>query len=290
MSDARERVLNGVDRIRNLPTMPENANRILMALSDERSDSHKISELLKRDVAMSANVLRVANSVYYSAAGRPIAGLELAVARIGLMEVHNIVTAAGVIQAFSAFSSRTNPREFWKHSVCVALVTDVLRRHTNHPALLSAEAGEALYFGGLLHDVGLLLLGHVFPALFDKLVQISNEREVPLSTVEQNVLMVDHGEIGARLCDKWRMPMEVCQAVRCHHFPDAAPLEARPFAELVHLADYICNHEQLGSVGVRDEAMFYERAWYDLGLQADDMDSIVQRVRIEAEKGLAIVA
>ena len=52
MGEVRDRVLKGVGRIRNLPTMPENASRLMMALSDDRSDSKRIAALLMRDVAI----------------------------------------------------------------------------------------------------------------------------------------------------------------------------------------------------------------------------------------------
>lgn len=279
----------GFERLENLPTMPENATRLLLALSDERVEPGDIAELLMRDMAMSANVLRVANSVFYLGAGKPIIALDRAVARIGLFQVRNIVMAAGIIQAFSSFASKCNAREFWKHAVSVAMVTEILGRRVHVEAFNKPDSSQTLYFAGLLQDVGLLLLGHVFPSLFEKLRELAAQSDLPLKTLENNLMETDHGEIGAWLVQKWNLPTEVCDAVRYHHFPDAAPEATRPFAEMAHVANYICAHENLGATGLREEATFYEKALYDLGLELGDLPAITERVRAEAEKGINII-
>ena len=290
MSETRAKILRGIESIQNLPTMPENATFLLMALDDDMADPRRIVALLRRDVAISANVLRVANSAYYSYCSKPIASLDRAVARIGLVEVRNIVAAAGVIQAFSSFASRSHPKEFWKHAVCVALVTEVLRPRVAIAKFRSHDAGHALYFGGLMHDVGLLLLGNAFPNLYDNLISICSQNKRPLKSIEYETLGVTHGEIGAFLAKKWNLPREVCDAVMYHHFPDAAPDETRPYVQLVHLAKYICVHQKLGDSGVMDDPTFFESALYALGLEMDNLPSIVERVRLEAERGLALVS
>ncbi len=73
-----------------LPMLPEVVQRLLVAVSDERSDARQMADLVRRDPTIAAHLLRVANSAIY-APREPIVSVQQALARLGTSAIRQIL-------------------------------------------------------------------------------------------------------------------------------------------------------------------------------------------------------
>ena len=130
----------------------------------------------------------------------------------------------------------------WRHAVATALSAQMMARSRGHDA-------EAAYVGGLLHDVGRLVLAAHFPAPFSAtLAHVTSHGEAPLD-VERELLGLDHAEVGAMVAAHWRLPTRLVEAIAHHHELDGG--DDRGLLDLLHVADNVTY--ALGVSGSADE-------------------------------------
>ncbi len=222
-----------------LPTLPEAAARLSALLGDERATAADFERVIRPDPALTANLLRAANSAYYRGV-REITGVRDAVARMGVRRVYEVATSA----SFRRVLPRVIPgyevevSAFWPHCVAAAVYCERLAR-----ASLVAPADLA-YTAGLLHDVGKLVIGTCL-AQGDAPVP-----KVALASVfaEREALGIDHADVGEEIALRWRLPLPVKDAARYHHEPSLAPAGSdQGLAALVHVADVLARRSGYAS-------------------------------------------
>lgn len=122
----------------------------------------------------------------------------------------------------------------WQHAAYSAALMQSLAE--NLPEPIHVLPGTC-YLGGLMHNVGLLSLGHHFPSDLHALDKAVVENPgIPLIDIERRLLMADHTEIGTWLMQKWEMPEEVITVVKRHH-DESYRGENAVYANLVLLGD-----------------------------------------------------
>ena len=134
-----------------LPTLPEVALKVRDALEQDNISASKISEIISTDAAISARLLQVANSPLYRASSE-IENVHMAVTRMGMRLVKDLVTGLAMRQMFQATSDTLDQmfRDTWKESVDVAALSRVLCSNTPH-----LDKEQAM-LAGLIHNVGAL--------------------------------------------------------------------------------------------------------------------------------------
>ncbi len=220
-----------IARMDALPTLPEAAARLAVLLRDERATAADFEKVIRPDPALTANLLRAANSVFYKGV-REITGVRDAVARMGVRRVYEVTTSA-------SFRRVLPPRipgydidvaAFWPHCVSVALYSERLARAS------MVAAADIAYTAGLLHDVGKLVIGTCIaqgdaPPPRSALDSVFAEREA---------LGIDHADVGEEIALRWNLPLSVKDAARYHHEPALAPQGSDcTMVALVHLADLL---------------------------------------------------
>jgi len=134
-----------------LPTLPEVALQVREVVDDPNATAAQLADIIVTDAALSARLLKVANSALYR--GRvAIESVQMAVARLGLSMVRNLVTSLVMEQMFQATTSRldTRLRELWEHTTKVAAASQVIANKV--PGIKTDEAMLA----GLIHAIGIL--------------------------------------------------------------------------------------------------------------------------------------
>jgi HD-like signal output (HDOD) protein len=285
MNAVREKIESRLQKIAYLPTMPQVLFKIEEALRDEMSAADRIGAIVSQDPALTASVLRVANSVVYRGRlSKRIASVPQAVARLGFTEVKRICMSSALIRAFEGFGAGINHIEFWRHCLTVGLATRIFRRSSREPNLLTEKEVDDAFVAGLLHDVGMLVMDQFFPEQFAKVREHADASGVPLAAAENQVLGIHHGEIGGTLLASWHLPDTVVDAITWHHDPDRAAAAHRTVAQMVHLADFICVNQSIGDTleGFYDD--FSPGAWHDLGLSVDQVPQMLEDLKDEAER------
>ncbi len=213
------RVKRDIEEFHELPALPTTAAGILQLAADPRANARQLAEVIEQDPALSAQVLRYANSSLYGYSGQ-IKTLQSAIARVlGFEYVLNLALG------FSIGKSLKVPQDgpfgmdaFWKHSVFAARLVETLGQKL--PGKMRPPRGTA-YLAGLLQNLGRLVLGHTFQPEFFILNRFSQANpDMPTCELERNVLGVTHDQIGAWLMEAWGLPDELVTAVRHHHDPD----------------------------------------------------------------------
>ncbi|MEE3119220.1 MAG: HDOD domain-containing protein, partial [Pseudomonadota bacterium] len=117
-----------------------------------------------------------------------------------------------------------------------------------------ADKGLA-YLCGLLHNFGLLLVGHLFPAEFEELNTLREANpEISMYSLEQQVfgqargdqvLAVGHGAIGGILHKLWQLPEPVVKAAGMHQHPGYHG-EHENYVRMVQLANGLLKARDVG--------------------------------------------
>lgn len=244
-------VAQRIERVYALPPMPELGERILALQSDPHASARQLADIVQLDPSLAAQVIRYANSPYYGYNGR-ITTIQEAIARVlGYDLVMNL--ALGLAAGRSFHIPDRGPlglSRFWENAVCSAVLVQKLGAAL--PESMRPPPPGLCYLGGLLHDFGILLLGHLFPPEFQLLNKFAQthpgksvaELEQCLLGMGQarDLLAMGHARIGAWLMEAWRMPEAICVTLLEHHNPGYAG-DHDLLVHLVQLSDFLLMHE-----------------------------------------------
>jgi len=124
--------------------------------------------------------------------------------------------------------------DFWKHSLSVAVTSKSIAQKSG------LDSPDNCFVGGLLHDVGKVIMAQYFTEDFIKVWTRMQNEYLPFYDAEQQELAVDHTKIGAYLADRWQLPRGLTDAIRWHH--DFQPENGKAgFMINIHLADILVN-------------------------------------------------
>jgi putative nucleotidyltransferase with HDIG domain len=284
MAAIRESILKRLDHENNLPSMNATVRQVQEMVSqgpENWPNSATIGKVIEKDLGLAAKVLKIANSVYFGGRFGPIGDIGHAVSRLGIEEVNRICTSIGCIQMFAGTAGNVDVKDFWKHSLGVAIV---MRYFTTHSRVASSCSVNA-YIAGLFHDIGILILDRYFTKEYGVVLEAAKQGQSPLFKVERKALGIDHGEIGALLCRKWRLPKEIIEAVTWHHFPDGCREEDQRLCQLVHIANFTCSAFGVPEPGDVTIQTGSAGAWHDLEIDNCDLNAIAGEVKSAIEQG-----
>jgi len=197
-----------------LPAQPVAAMRVLKLVEDPNASAAELARLIETDPALSARVIRLANSPYYGLARR-VSSASRAVVLLGFSTVRALAVSAAC--SLLVEEGRLGPRGYWPHSVATAAASSVVARYLRGPV---SEAFSA----GLLHDLGAALLYRQNPALYAKVIEEAGGDGAGLLDAEQRHFGTTHPEAAATVMAAWRFPEEFVLAVSTHHSdPHAVP-------------------------------------------------------------------
>ncbi|MCB0748824.1 MAG: HDOD domain-containing protein [Ignavibacteriales bacterium] len=227
-------VYSRLDKIKNLPAIPEIMFDAISVLKSEPGNVIKIAEIIGQDQGMVTRILSVANSPLYGML-RKVTTLEFAIMIMGSRELENVITAISLSNAIRfAPVANFNDQDYWKHSMTVGLTAKDLARRLAMPEI----AGDA-FIGGMLHDIGVQLIVKYFPDEYQQIFSTLNESNKFID-LETSIMGLSHQELGAYLLKKWDLPISLVECVQFHHNPlDSA--ENKILVAIVQLADFVTN-------------------------------------------------
>lgn len=228
------------------PALPSlgSINKALQGLLfAEQRYSAQISEIVRRDPSLTSRLLRLVNSVYYGLS-QPVNSIEEAVFYLGVRQIRQLTMVTPIIEDFQKLTRQCAfPwREFWQHCIGTALLTrEVLNT-------VQAPPDESDYVAGLVHDVGKIVMAWTFPDHFAEIHQRASQGTRDLLEIENEVLGIDHAELGARYLERHRLPDLMVKSARFHHHPEQADAHQEIIAS-VQIADLLIRSEQIGISG-----------------------------------------
>ncbi len=261
-----DQIVRGVN---DLPALPHVVDQVLKLTEDPNSTVKELNDIICQDQALTAKVLRLANSAYYGYPRR-IGTIVEAIVILGFNAIRNLVLAASVHNLLNKEvpGYQLGPGELWRHSIACAMTARTLARRVRYP-----KPDEA-FIAGLLHDIGKVILSVYVSDTYDEIFQKVRQFQIPFSQAEEEILGFTHAVVGARVADKWNLPESLVQAIAYHHNPQLAKENPRLVA-IVHLADVLC---MTMGIGLGGDGMYYSvvpQAFAALGLKPEDLESIM---------------
>jgi diguanylate cyclase (GGDEF)-like protein len=245
-----------------LPSLPAVAMELVRQCRSEDFDVRKVSDLLSKDPALAAKVLRTANSSAFSA-GAPVTTVSGAFLRMGSNTVMTLALS------FSLARTRKTTKvggfdhnAYWKRALLCATAMRVLAKY------VSMNPEEA-FLVGLFQDIGVLALHEVLKAPYGQTFADAGSDHLRLERLEHERFGVDHTEVGAWLAERWQLPPFIARATLASHnpakavaFPDEPPERLAAVALSGWLADIWLSED---TARASREAGERARSWLGIG-------------------------
>ncbi len=262
-----------------LASLPNIFFQISESLKNPRSSAAYVAEVISKDVALSAKLLKMVNTPFYGFPSK-IDTLSRAVTIVGTNQLTNLALGVSVITAFENVPEEFfTLKEFWLHSVTCGIVARLLAGRTGLPG------DEKFFVAGLLHDIGRLVMLKNHPKATIEVLRPAKVGRRALIDVERGVWGCTHAEIGGRMLKAWRLPAFLEVLVHHHHNPMAASMVNE--AAVVHVADFITHSLGIGSSGASLVPELNTNAWQALKLARTDLFDIAKQAERQANDVMA---
>lgn len=227
--------------IGEIATLPEITVKIIETVENPKSTARDLHEIIKNDPALSAKILKVVNSAFYGLPGT-IGTVDRAIVLLGLSAVKNIAIAASITRLFkgSKIAGDFSAKDLWTHSLAVGVASRMIHKQVHK------HGGDDVFLGGLIHDLGILMIRQTFPEKLGEVISRVAETGEDYCAVEIELMGADHQAFGAGLGAKWKFPLQLRAAMGYHHNIEQLAEDNRALAAVVQLADAICCRSKIG--------------------------------------------
>ncbi|MBN1403462.1 MAG: HDOD domain-containing protein [Opitutales bacterium] len=218
-----------ISQVEKLPPAPAVLPTLLNLLRDTNSDPGEIISLIRMDPSLTAQVLRLSNSVYY-AMSTPSCDLEDAVARIGFREVYKLVAMVCGQQLFnhSIQSLFLGKGELWEYSLATGYIMEQMATDLGMDSV-------TCYTAGLLHSLGKLIITAHPTMDYADVFRVVEARGISIAQAEREIWGVTNSEVAATLLRQWKFRDEIVIPIEYHTCPAQAP-KFRKQACMMHLS------------------------------------------------------
>ena len=219
----------------SLPSPPPVLIELRAVIDARGTNAATVARIVEQDAALAAKLLQLANSAFFGTSRKYAAGtvvnIEEAVILLGLATVEQLALITGLLVAFDGQQDvlGMSPGAIQRHTTLVAEIAAKL--------MTSRRFAEEAYVGGLLHDVGKLVLACRCPDSYRRVAPESRRRQLPVWRVETETYGATHAEVGAYLLACWGLPRIVIEAVAHHHHPSSLGRAHFDPVGAVHIAD-----------------------------------------------------
>jgi len=276
-----------LSKLQDIRTLPVVAMRVNDLINDPNSSGKDIAEVLKQDQVLTAKILRLVNSSYYSIPGG-VSDVQRALAFLGFNTVAQLVLSLSVFSMFTSFDGEElSMLDFWKHALATAVCSEMLAKRLKLPR------PEEAFTCGMLHDIGKLVLHEIDPARMTSVVRESARKKTGFIDIEREYDLPSHTYLGEVIAARWGLPQLIRQAIRYHHADvtkmDSILASAKPVIQVVRLANALCVKNQHGKSGDCSEGKVTPDMLAPLRLAEADVPGIESDLRGSMEKAGALL-
>lgn len=274
----RDEILQQIMDSGALPTLSNVASKLIEITGRDDTTIYEITQLIAQDVSLSAKVLKVVNSAFYSFPNE-VRSIQQAVAILGTNAVRSLVLS------FSFLSMEKKRRQkgfdyqrFWEQSLATAVAAKLLVGQVE-----TRIDPEEVFTVSLLVNIGVLILAQAFPGRYDGLLQQADCGSDRLIALEEKELGIDHTYVGSRAARHWQFPETLVLPILYHHAPEDYAGEDGELAReirIVYLADLIANI-LYSSCPIDFADRFRKEAKRLLNLPGTAIDAILENVSAE---------
>ncbi|HOJ49958.1 MAG TPA: HDOD domain-containing protein [Spirochaetota bacterium] len=229
--------------IEDIPQFPPHILQLQKILGNPNSNFKDVSEIIQRDPALIADILKTANSVLYAMPNK-VNTIEEAVKIMGFNGIRNLITVYTTKKILMNNYRLDIIENIMAHSAEVAFYSyEIARLYGIRKNI------DEIYTGGILHDIGKIILNALRPDILDNIKTICREKGIPSYILEDLTNGYNHSIIGGKLSEKWGFSEILTSIIRYHHIPLDAKDEYIEPVSIVYLSDIIYYYK-------RQEVMF----------------------------------
>ena len=271
-----ESLLQDVLNCPNLPSLPAVAVRLLELTGDPDVAMKDIAQLVQQDQALAAKVLKTVNSSFYGLSSR-CGSIERAMGYLGLNTVKSLVLGFSLVETTKDADEGFDLDSHWRRAIVGASGARKIAQ------LVGGVDPEEAFTAALFQDMGMLA---AFAAMKTRYIEaIEGVPHRVLCSSEKDVFGFDHTKIGTALAEKWKLPEDICEAIRCHHDPDGVLPKHESLARVVFLGAILT--DAMDGKTAKSAIRKIERLstqWY--AKKAPDVEALIEEVS-ETSKTLA---
>ncbi len=270
-----------VSRVHTIPSLPEVVTQVVNMVNDPNSDAKRIGDIMSRDAAMAAKILRLVNSVVYSLP-QPVHNLEQAIAILGFETVRSVALSISVINMFQQQETGFNMEEFWIHSCVSATVSRLV-----------AEKGKRVdpdvaFIIGLIKDIGLVVLVENAPEAIQAILAIARNFKCDFISAARKTLRTDHAEVGAWICENWNLEDEIISTVQQQG--DLSKARYKDYVAISQFTEFLCRKKNIRLSGDFTEAELDNDIWQYLGFERSGLMSVLSAINEEVERARELLS
>ena len=228
--DSLTHILKKVNRLEPIPLV---IHKVLDLADDPESSLKDLMEVVERDPAITANLLKTVNSAHM---GLPVKvdSVRQAVSMLGLQQVVEMVLS----QNLSGNLKRSQKGyglakgDLWRQSLAVAMVARTLARQRDLMSL------PAIYTAALLKDIGKVILHEFVADQLPAIQKLVADKGMSFVEAEKEVLGMDHTTLGGIIAKQWHFSPHMIYMIENHHLPNPASWND-PATATLYLADMV---------------------------------------------------
>lgn len=259
-----EKIQERVKTIIQLPALPTVALEVIQMVDNPKTSASKLGRLISSDQALTAKVLKIANSPFYGFP-KKISTIEFAIIVIGFDALREIVISISLVNSLQKKSDTYfDAKRFWDHSIATGVIARRLARDLGYRI-----SGE-VFVAGILHDMGISILHRYFANEFRRIVETVRNSELSFLEAEKNILQVTHADVGGWLAARWNLPDHLTEAISLHHTP-ASSERNKELVDIIHCADVFAARIADNPVEFDKGVDFDHQALQDLGLDSPEV-------------------
>jgi len=274
-----------VNRLDELPTLPTVVYELTKIINDPMSSTNDVEKVMNSDLSLTTKVLKLANSAYYAIPGG-VTSLSRAIGYLGFDTVNQLVLSASIFEALDVKGpQRFDMNEFWRHSIGVAIASEVVAKKVHHPT------PSDMFTAGLIHDMGKVALYTLEQDTMLAIVEKAEKENLSYNDAEIQMKIPAHTVIGQALSKKWALPPVIPAVIRFHHDKvhnqrAYLPSDTNRNIDIVYLANILVHALKFGYSGHKKILGAPIDVIERLGMKPEtDFKPLLAEVKISLDRG-----
>jgi putative nucleotidyltransferase with HDIG domain len=243
-----------ITRIGALPSLPARYEELAAALNDAEASVQQVADIVAKEPGLVAKLLQLVNSSFFGRPQRVTSAIQ-AVGLLGLDLVRAVVLASSTFDQFKKLKLKGITLDaMWAHAAATAAMAKTIAQ----AAGLDARAMDTAFTGGLLHDIGKLLIAAYLSGPFKEITAHMRREAVSMAAAEMAIIGTTHAAVGAYLLGLWGLPESLVNAVAGHHEPGTRGSGTLDMVAITHIANGFANAgKRLADPGAALDALDY---------------------------------
>ncbi|SDZ85006.1 HD-like signal output (HDOD) domain, no enzymatic activity [Desulfuromusa kysingii] len=260
--------------VENLPSEPSLLVELLELCHNDNANFEMFSTAIKKDISLTTKILQVANSPIYRQ-WNEITDIRRMLIVLGMTNVRNIITTCAIQQFFSNFTQDFNKHVqlIWLRALNCANLAERLAKLVGYD-----NPGEA-FLSGLLHQVGMLLLILNREEDYVPLLERYYQETANFHNLEQEILGVEHCELGAALVQSWNLDSFLADAIQFQNAPADELYNSPTLLKILAVASPLSANNS-----ARDNSLLREKAGLLFDLTEDSILDCLTMASQKSEK------